>query len=80
MSTSSITNAKAIVTKTRKPTVRVKITDAHVRNVKPSGERRTIKDEECRGLTLRVSTADKKTFAFMGCGCDGQPRTITLGQ
>lgn len=80
MSTLNNVKQEAPGKRVRKPTVRVKITDAHVRNVKPSGERRTIKDEECRGLTLRVSISGKKTFAFMGRGYDGQPRTITLGQ
>jgi integrase len=66
--------------KPRTPSDRVKITDIFVKSSKSTKVRRNIKDEECRGLTLRISASGKKTFAFMGRDCGGHPRTITLGQ
>jgi len=79
--TANIDTSKAATAKQpRNPTVRVKITDIFVKSAKPTTERRSIKDEECRGLTLRISVSGKKTFAFIGRDCDGRPRTITLGQ
>ena len=56
----------------------LKLTKDFVAGVKPSGERQTFRDTECRGLILRVGASGSKSWAYDYRDAEGKRQTYTF--
>lgn len=64
----------------RRKSRKERLTNQYVQNLKPTGERQTISDEVCQGLSLRLGASGTKTWSYMGRDCHGKNRTESFGR